>query len=321
MPMTTVNARIYIARVIGGAASPNAIDAADEALRRGYSDWQTMRNWDFLLKDNSLATAVSATVTKSSAVVAAPSTGAFDFVNSGQSVTYSGALGTLAASTTILSLVRGTDGVITSITLSNAFAGGVYTTEAGTLTFGAYIHVTGGTNDYSLPLDCFEPYSARFITNSKRPLMYKNQRVWDRMQWDQTVHGTPAEYTSYSPYSAGTQNHGTEHLKFDVVPDQSDDLLLRYYRKFTVDGTYVDVHDKFLYAFLDYCRARALEAKRAQENPQQYLNEQKEQAEKSGESEEEKEDDDDNFMKSQYEQGSSNNRPIVGNGDFWPTQY
>jgi hypothetical protein len=52
MSMTTVLARTYIARVIGGAGAATAIDAADEALRRGYADWQTMRNWDFLLKDN-----------------------------------------------------------------------------------------------------------------------------------------------------------------------------------------------------------------------------------------------------------------------------
>ena len=319
MAMTTVNARVYIARVIGGGASPTAIDAADEALRRGYADWQTMRNWDFLLKDNSLATLVtSVTCTLSSAVVSPPASGDLDFVNVGQSVAVSSGTATLVAGTTVLSFTRNTDGTIATVTLSNSFGG---TTGSCTLSFGAYMHITGGTNDYNLPRDCYEPYSARFITNSKRPLMYKNQRVWDRTQWDQTVRGTPAEYTQYNPYTPASQNHGTEHLKFDRVPNQDDDLFLRYYRKFTVDGTYVDMHDKFLYAFLDYCRARALEAKRAQENPQEYLREQKAQADKSGESEEEKEDDDDNYMKSQFEQGSSHNRPIVGNGDFWPTMY
>jgi hypothetical protein len=319
MPMTTVNARIYIARVLGGAASPNIIDLADEALRRGYSDWQTMRNWDFLLKDNSQPTLVaSVTCTNGSAVITPPTAGYFDFVNAGQGVTVSSGTATLAAGTTVLSYVRGADGSITSVTLSNNFGG---TTGACTLSFSAYLHVTGGVNDYSLPTDCYELYTARFITNSKRPLRYKNQRVWDYTQWDQTVHGTPCEYTQYSPYAPATQNHGTEHLKFDVVPDQADDVLLRYYRKFIVDGTYVDVHDKFLYAFLDHCRGRALEAKRAQENPQEYMQSVAVQSEKSGESEEEKEDDDDNYMKSQFEQGSTHNRPIVGNGDFWPTMW
>lgn len=317
MSMTTVNAKIYIAQVLGGAKSGPTIDLADQALRRGYADWQTLRNWDFLLKDNSLTTLVTGvTATGASAVVSAPSTGALDFVNVGQSVTISAGTATLAAGTTVSSFTRNSDGTIATITLSNSF-GGTTNTNA-TLTFGAYMHITAGTNDYNLPNDCYEPYSARFITNSKRPLSFKNQRQWDRTQWDQTVRGTPQEYTQYNPYSDATQGQGHEHLKFDVVPDQSDDLFLRYYRNFIVDGTYVDMHDKFLYPFLDYCRARALEAKRAQEDPARYLAEQKEQAEKSAESDNEKEDDDDNYMKSQYEQGAYN-RPIVSNGDFWPT--
>jgi len=321
MSMTTVQARVYIARVIGGAQSPAVIDAADEALRRGYSDWQTLRNWDFLLKDTSLTTSVTGvtcTVGAGNATVSAPTSGVLDFVNVGQTVSVASGTATLAAGTTVASFTRNTDGTIATVTVSNAFGG---TTGSCTLTFGANLHITAGTNDYNLPTDTHEIYTARFITNSKRPLMFKRQRDWDRMQWDQTVRGTPAEYTQYNPYSEATQNHGTPHLKFDRIPQQDDDLFLRYYRKFIVDGTYVDVPDRFLYPFLDHCRARALEAKRAQENPQVYLDEQKEQSAKSAESEEEIEDDDDNYMKTQYEMGSSNNRPIVGNGDFWPTQY
>lgn len=317
MSMTTVNARIYVARVIGGAASPNAIDLANEALLRGYADWQIMRNWDFLLKDNSIATLVaSLTCTLSSPTLTATS-GNLDFVNVGQSVTVSSGTATLAAGTTVLSFTRNTDGTIATVTLSNSFGG---TTGSCTLSFGAYMHITAGTNDYNLPLDFYDMYTARFITNSKRPLAYKRHRDWDYTQWDQTTRGTPAEYTNYNPYSSGTQNHGIDHFKFDVVPDSADDVFIRYYRLFTTTGTFVDVPDQYLYPFLDYCRARALEAKRAQENPQGYLEEQKEQAAKTGESEEEKEDDSVR-MKSQYEMGTSINRPIVGNGDFWPTQY
>lgn len=317
MAMTTVNAKVYIARVLGGAQSPTVIDQAGEALIRGYSDWQNMRNWDFLLKDNTQPTAVTGvTATGASATVNTPSTGAFDFINVGQSVALTSGTATLATGTTVSSFTRNNDGTIASIVLSNAVGGTTDTNS--TLTFGAYIHVTAGTNDYNLPTDCHELYSARFITNSKRPLRYRRQRQWDRVQWDQTVQGTPEEYTQYNPYSEATQNHGTYHLKFDVIPQQADDMLIRYYRRFTTDGTYVDVHDKFLYAFLDYCRGLLLEAKRAQENPTAYLNSVQTTAVKMGESEEEVEDDDDNFMKSQYEMGA-HHRPIVGNGEFWPT--
>lgn len=319
MAMTTVQARTYIARVIGLASSPNALDMADEALRRGYSDWQ-MRNWDFLLKDNSLSTrvAVTALTNGGTITVATVSTaGMFDFVNVGQSVSYSGVAGTLTAGTVVTSFTRNTDGTIATITLSNPIAS-IPTNEAGTFTFGPYMHITSGVNDYNLPNDCHELYGARFITNSKRPLAYKRQRNWDRTQWDQSSTGTPAEYTMYNPYSDATQQ-GHEHLKFDVVPGQDDDLFIRYYRSFIVDGTYVDMPDRLLYPFLDYCRARALEVKRAQENPQGYLTEQQKSKEEAGQNEEEKEEDTDNYMKSQNEVGSSFSRPIVGNGDFWPT--
>jgi hypothetical protein len=319
MAMTTVAARVYIARVLGLGQSPTAIDMADEALRRAYADWQTQRNWDFLLKDNSLTTAITGcTATNGSSTVNTPTDSVFDFVQVGQTVTVSGTA-TLAAGTKIASFTRNSDGTVASITLTNPFGG--TTDAAAVLTFGAYLHITSGTNDYNLPTDCYEIYSARFITNSKRPLFYRRQRDWDRIQWDQTVRGTPQDYTQYNPYSEVTQNHGTMHIKFDVIPSQDDDIFVRYYRKFIVDGTFVDMHDKYLYAFLDHARARALEAKRAQENPQQYLEETRSQMEKSGEAEEEVEDDDDNYMKTQYEQGSSRNRPIVGNGDFWPTAY
>jgi hypothetical protein len=320
--MTTVLARTYIARVIGGAGAPNAIDAADEALRRGYADWQTMRNWDFLLKDNTQpvnVTGCNCVVGGSNATVSTPTDSVFDFINTGQTVTISAGTATLPAATTIASFTRNADGTIATITLSNPFGGS--TNANATLTFSAYLHITPGVNDFNLPTDCYEIYTARFITNSKRPLFYRRQREWDYVQWDQTVQGTPQDYTQYNPYSEATQNFGTMRLKFDRIPQQADDILIRYYRKFNVSGTFVDMHDKFLYAFLDYCRARALEAKRAQENPAEYLSEQKEQAEKSGESEEEVEDNDDNYMKTQYEVGSSRSRPIVGNGDFWPTMY
>jgi hypothetical protein len=316
-----VGARVYVARVIGGAASPNAIDSADEAIRRGFADWQIKRNWEFLLKDNSLTTAVAATSVANGAtftVATIASAGAFDFINVGQSVTYSGVAGVLPASTTVSSFTRNSSGQVATFTLSNAL-GSVPTTEAGTFTFGAYMHITAGTNDYNLPRDCHEPYSARFITNSKRPLFYKNQRLWDRTQFDQTVTGTPSQYTQYNPYSDATQSFGQRHLKFDVVPQQADDLFLRYYRSFILDGTYVDMVDEYLYPFLDYCRARALEAKRAQENPQAYLNEQNKTADEAAAGDDEHEDEE-TIMRSQFEMGSTN-RPIVGNGDFWPTSY
>lgn len=313
MAMTTVNAKIYIARVLGAAQNPAMIDQAGEALLRGYADWEIARRWDFLLKDTSLATTVTGcTITGSSAVVNAPTSGAFDFVNVGQSVTGAG----IAAASTISSYTRNSDGTVASITLSSA------NNNVGsniTLTFGANIVITAGTNDYNLPNDILECYTARFIGNSKHPLFFRRHRHWDYTQYDQTVQGIPSEYTQYNPYSDATQNHGTPHFKFDCVPNSSDTLFLRYYRQFITDGTYVDLPDGFLYTFLDHCRGRALESKRAQENPTAYAKEMREGTDAAGESEEEVEDDQDNFMKSQNEAFIDSYSRRFPNGS-WPTE-
>lgn len=322
MSITVVNAKIYVARIIGGGAdSQESLDMAGEAILRAYQDWQNKKFWRFLRKDTSLTTAVTATVTKNSAVVSAPSSGALDFVNIGQTVTYSGSAGTLAASTTVSSYTRNSDGTIATITLSNAFGGGSYTTESGTLTFSANIPIIAGTNDYNLPLDYDKAYNARTLT-VPRLLTWRDQDWWDRQITDPSVRGTPEDFTTYNAYSDATQNFGTKHLKFDRIPDVADTLLLRYYRRFNPSGTYVDMPDDYLYLFLDYCRTILLETKTAQDNPQAYGEGSRAAAEGAAEDDENTADnnDFDETMKSQYEMGF-NNRRLWNNGDFEPYPY
>ncbi len=317
MSMTLVNAKIYVARIIGGGAnSQESLDQAGEAIQRTYLEWQAKKFWRFLLKDTSQATAVSATATKSSAVVNAPTAGALDFVNLGQTVTYSGAAGTLAASTTVLTVTRGSDGVVTSVTLSNAMGGGAYTTETGTFTFSAHIPIRIGTNDYALPNDFNAPFTARFLVNF-RTLAYRDQRWWDRTIINQDIQGTPIDYTVYNTYSALTQNYGTMRLKFDRIPAETDTMLLRYYRKFNVTGTSIDIPDDFLYQFLDYARNILLETKRAQDDPAGYGASVRNAAEMAEQDDEQVTDDDDLEvgLKSQYEVGLWN-RNLWNNGSF-----
>jgi len=321
MAMTTVNAKIYVARIIGGGAeSQEPLDMAGEAILRAYQDWQNKKFWRFLLKDTSATTAVTGvTATGASATVNAPSVGAFDFVNVGQTVTISTGTATLAADTTVSSVTRGSDGVVTAIVLSNAFGG--TTNSAATLTFSANIPITVGTNDLALPLDFNAPFSALTLT-TKRTLVYRDQRWWDRTITDQTVRGTPAEYTTYNAYSELTQNFGTMRMKFDRIPDAADTLFLRYYRRFNTTGTYVDIPDDFLYQFLDYARQLLLITKKAQDDPAGYAASAKEGTESAVETDEENTDDNDaeQCMKSQYELGD-NNRPLWGNGPFDPFRY
>jgi len=319
MSITLVNAKIYVARILGGGAqSQESLDMAGEAILRAYQDWQNKKFWRFLLKDTTVSASVSGlTATQGSAVVSAPTTGALDGVNVGQTVTIAATdTATLTAGTTVLSYTRGTDGTIATITLSNAFGG--TTDSSSTLTFTGPIPVIAGTNEYNLPADFNAPFSAR-LTVTPRSLVWRDQRYWDRTITDQTVRGTPQDYTTYNPYSDLTQNFGNMRLKFDRIPDVNDTLLLRYYRKFNVSGTNIDMIDDYLYQFLDYARNLLLATKRAQDDPGGFAKAVNAGAQSAADTDEEPTDDNDveQAMKSQFEMGFGA-RPLWGNGDFDP---
>jgi len=317
MSMTVVNARIYVSRVIGGSASQEVLDMANEAILRGYQDWQSQKHWRFLLKDTGQSTVVTGcnAVVGSGNTVAAPSVGTFDFVNIGQTVTSASSTAFLAAGTTVTEVTKGTDGVVTSITLSNDFTG---TTDANTtLTFSADIPIIVGVNEYNLPLDFNSAATARFTLTNKRTLVWRHQEYWDRLNSDETVRGLPQEFTTYNRFSELTQNFGETLLKFDRVPDAADTMRLRYFRKFNTTGTNIDMPDEILYKFLDYCRSLLLEAKRAQDDPSGYRDSTLDSMKQAEVNDDDRnsEDDADNCIKSQYEMGPAV-RPLWGNGDF-----
>src|SRR5258706_37033 len=171
MSKTLVDAKIYVSRILGGASSQEVLDMAAEAILRGYQDWQAKKYWRFLLKDTSHSTVVTGVnAVGASASVSAPSTGAFDFVNVGPTVAIAAGTATLVAGTTVTTITKGTDGVVTSITLSNAFGG---TTNANaTLTFSADIPIIAGTNEYNLPLD-YNAAATSVMTVAPRNLIWR----------------------------------------------------------------------------------------------------------------------------------------------------
>jgi hypothetical protein len=317
MSMTVVNGKLYIAGIVGGRASQQVIDTAAEILLRAYQDWQNARFWRFLLKDTSATTPVTGcTATGASASVNAPSAGAFDFVNVGQTVTISAGTATLAANTTVSSITRGSDGVVTSITLSAAFGG---TTNANaTLTFSADIPVLVGVDEYNLPNDFNSAYTALLTRDPKGKLQYIDQKQWDMYQDDQTVQLPVDGYMTYNPVSPATQNYGTQRLKLVGLPAAVNTLRLRYYRRFITNGTFIDMPDEFLYQFLDYARGLYLAAKRAQDDPGSFISGVTDAFASAQQTDEEPDDDEEQRIKSPYERSGS--RPIVGNGQFspWP---
>ena len=232
----------------------------------------------------------------------------------GVTVTISSGTATLAASTTVFSLTRNTDGTVASITLTNAFGG--TTNTSATLTFSGDIPIVAGTNDYNVPADYYVGATLKFRVNTKRTLIWRTQEYWDRLEPDETLTGLPSEFTTYNALSPATQNFGTTRLKFDRIPTATDTARLRYFRRFITTGTNVDIPDEMLYKFLDYCRSVLLEAKRAKDNPSDYRDSVIDAMEQASQADEgqNSEDDVDECIKSQYEMGLAN--PLWRNGDF-----
>lgn len=308
--MTLSDAKIYVARVIGGALNSEKLDMALEAIKRGFNDWQSEREWEFLLKDTSDGfTVAGVSTTISVATINAPSSGAFDGVNIGVTVTGSN----IPASTTVSSYTRSSDGTVASITLSNAPT----STTSVTLTFSGNIPIIAGTDTYNLPTDFNKHYSVRFVGTLMWPLTFVRIRDWDRVTYDQTQRRTSELYTIYNTRSPLTQGKGTLRLKLMGVPASNDTLLVRYYRKFDVTADPIDITDDFLYPFLDYCRSLLLQTKRSFDDPSAFLADVNNRLQKAMTDDQEVTEDEDVHMKTQMEMWAEN-RPLFGNGPYWP---
>jgi hypothetical protein len=264
MSITRTNAKKYLAKGIGAAINSEVLQMAEEALQRGFSDWQSAKNWYFMLKDTAAGfTIAGVTLTNGSATVNSPSTGAFDALNRGVALTDSGSK--LAANTTVLSLTRGSDGTVTAITLSAVVAG---TSGSVTLTVAGDIPLQVGIQEYNMPTDFYEPYHMRMI-GKRLPLDYIQYRYWNMKIIDHTIQGLPVAFTIYNPVSAESQNYGTYRFRVFRIPqgnnvgDAYDTVTFQYYRKFNFDADPLDIPDRYLYKFLDYCQWLLLMKKNA----------------------------------------------------------
>lgn len=313
MSITRVNARAYVAGILGGARSSQMLDAAEEAILRAFEDWQAAKFWRFLLKDTAAGFRVAACVlTSGNAVVPAPSTAAFDAVN--RNITVTGT--NIPASTTVLNYTRNTDGTLASITLSNAPTGN----GAQTLTFGGDIPIIAGVQEYNAPSDFYSWYHGRTTIN-KWPLSYIEYRDWNRAVVDHTIQGIVESVTVYNPVSELTQNYGTKRLRTFRISHLVDNLFMQYYRAFDSLADPLDIPEDIKYKFLDYAQWRLLEKKTAHDDrlPQIEKMALGSLAQAMANDEEETEDED-TAMKSQMETFGQNGgqRPLWSNGEFWP---
>lgn len=250
--MTRTNAKKFISKGLGGQNVGTVLQMADEAITQGFEDWQAAKNWYFMLKDTAagfLVTGVSWTGVVSS--INAPVTGAFDGINIFSTISGAG----IQNGTTITAFTRNTDGTIASITLSLPTTG----TQTGiTVTIGGEIPLVCGQQEYNLFPDFLAPYHSRML--SKRlPLDYIQYRYWNQKIVDHTIQGLPVAYTVYNPVSAETQNFGVYRMRLFRIPNgiagtQYDTITQQYYRKFNFASDPLDIPDRYLMKFLNYCQ-------------------------------------------------------------------
>jgi hypothetical protein len=304
------DAKIYISRPLGGAKNPDAIAMSEEALLRGFNDWQATKDgWEFLLKDNlNSFTVESCATTSGLPTISAPVASAFDGVNIGITVTGSG----IPASTTISDYTRSTDGSISSITLSaNATA-----SASVTLTFGGTIPLLAGVSDYNLPTDFHKHYGVRLTGTLKWPLTFVRPRDWNRVTLDQTIQGPIELYTIFNATSPLSQNKGIYRLRVYRVPAKTDTLRVEYYRKFNSLADPIDMDSLYLYKFLDYCRGILISTKRSFDEPDLFKALITDSMQSAKIADEQVTEDQDVYMKSQMEMGGLI-RPTWSNGPFF----
>lgn len=114
------------------------------------------------------------------------------------------------------------------------------------------IDIVAGTSDYNLPSDFRKVYSCRFLAGDKRPLIYVEQRLWDRTSWDQSAYQYTFGY-NILPRSSNTQ----AQVRLLGPPAAANTLRVRYYRTLTrpsADGTALDVVERYQDWIIYYAR-------------------------------------------------------------------
>lgn len=313
MSMTLTAMATEVARSIGGQDTAATVDLARTAIKASLQDWNAAKYWNFLLKDTSQTFTVTGVAwTGAVTSMTAPSSGAFDAVNIGVSVSGTN----VPASTTVSSYTRASDGTVATIVLSAATTG---TGVAVTLTFGANIPIQISVADYNLPSDFRSPYSARLLT-SKRLLEYIKHREWNKKIVDQEATGAVDAYTIFNPVSPQTQNFNTTRLRIFRTPATTDTLHMQYFRAMNVDATTVDVPNDYIYMLIDYATWRFIRLKNTEDTRLAELGRVAEAAlaRAMTDDEEESEDEELRFI-SQIEAFNGGGRQLWSNGDFYPS--
>lgn len=266
MSMTRADAKNYIARVLSAVQSQQAQIWAEEALQRGFTDWQLAKNWEFLLKDTSATRTVGTfsffTNTKT---VEANNEGDFDGLNVGQTVYASPLSG---GKSTIASINYDPD---THRIVSIVLAAFPLATALGAMTVTDDIPINVGQTDYNLPPDFYAPATTRILGSAGYKIEYVRNGPWYKSAISPDVNGVVEFYSLFNPDSALSTGNGITKIRLRFPPSKTDTLRIEYFRTFDRDSDPLDIPDDYLYKFLDYCRALILETRAAAEQPAAYM--------------------------------------------------
>jgi hypothetical protein len=244
MAKTRLDSTKYIARSLGAEGNTTQLAAALDALYAAIQEWNLRRDWRFLLMDTAEGFTVTG-ATNVSGTVTTTVTDGFAGVNLGQTFTVTD--GSPAGTYTV-------SGITSTTVLTVTGGGGNFTTES--LTFSGDIPLVAGSDTYNLPTPFKRPYIARIITGSERSLEWKDQKVLDKMFQNQTPQSLPAFYNLFNR-TTFSQTRQNGKVRLFPIPSTAETLRVRFYRPIaepSVDGTFLDVPDRYVYALLETAR-------------------------------------------------------------------
>lgn len=259
MSLALSNAKITVARSLGGQNDEDELRAAGDAINAAVAEWNRFNIWEFNKLDNLSNFTVASKTTSANAVVALP-TGVtypnFNNVYVGSTVTGSG----IPSGTTVLTKTSNS-----SLTLS---ANATATADPATLTFSGPIPILAGTSDYALPYLMKKPSYARLVTGATT-LQYVRSRFVNQIS-DPTGDGVMWGYEVVRSQAAtdtgGILPAATSSIRIVSTPSPGatgtviDTLVLEYWRSIQSflndvsvadEARPIDVPDDFIDALLE----------------------------------------------------------------------
>ena len=266
--LTYANAKINVARTIGGQNDADQIAAAGDAINFAIDEWNWRHNWRYLLMDNDQKIRITG-ITSSGSGNRTLTAGTDEWKNAyaGNRIwdvdgdpTTDGTIftaGTKIASKTTNSVIV----VDTDLKIAMDGDAGTITTPLDDAYTDGRIPIIAGQSVYRITHPMKRPYTARLVSKNQA-LIYDEMRSIDRTIRDIETQGSVTHYTMYADTNIDAQGFSSASLddragwiKLMRVPDYtaSNELLLRYYRPISFPsgtGVSLDIPNHYIRSLL-----------------------------------------------------------------------